>query len=315
MAYRARAGEEKDMKVLVTGGAGFIGSHVVERLLALKFEVVVLDDLSSGKVENIPPDVRFIKQDITLDMKEVFEGQDFDAVVHLAAQVSVPHSIQDPLLDQKVNIEGLLRLLEACRHYHVESFIFASSAAVYGTPHELPVTEDHPTVPLSPYGLTKRMSEEYLRLYSELHGVRSTVLRFSNVYGPRQPVKGESGVISIFADRLRRGEAPTIFGDGTDTRDYVYVKDVARAVQAALEARRTGTFNIGTQTSVTLNELYAQLLSVSGLNLPAQYGPPRPGDIRHSLLSIERIQRELHWYPQVTLEQGLTETMAWAMRS
>lgn len=300
------------MNILVTGGAGFIGSHVVEWLMKRGHEITVLDNLSSGKADNLPKGVQLISGDITHEVDAVFSKGGFEAVIHLAAQVSVPASIEDPLFDQKVNIEGLLRLLEACRHYGVGSFIFASSAAVYGVPQVLPVIEAHPTVPLSPYGLTKRMSEEYLRLYHELHGLRTAVLRFGNVYGPRQPVKGESGVVAIFTDQLKRGETPVIFGDGNDTRDYVYVKDVARAVGMATESQQLGLYNVAAQSAVTLNELFEKLTSAAKRTLKPRYGPPRQGDIPHSTLSIERIQQELGWQPETTLEEGLAATIHWA---
>ncbi|WP_226375453.1 SDR family oxidoreductase [Effusibacillus dendaii] len=297
--------------MLVTGGAGFIGSHIVDQLLADGHEVVVLDNLSAGSRANLPTDVKVIEQDVASDLTPVFAKERFDAVIHQAAQVGVPDSIRDPLHDASVNINGLLQVLEACRKYAVKKIVLASSAAVYGTPIELPVSEEHPLIPLSPYGLTKKTGEEYLRIYQALHGLPYTILRYANVYGPRQSLSRESGVITIFTDRLCRGEMPTIFGDGTDTRDYVYVEDVARANLLALSGGDNQIFNVSTGSAVTLNELFFALTDVLNDQREPCYGPPRLGDIRHSTLANGKIRRAFGWKPSVSLAEGLRRTVEW----
>lgn len=299
------------MKVLVTGGAGFIGSNIVDQLLAEGHEVVVVDDLSSGNRDNLPTGVPLIQMDIASDLNPLFAKEKFDAVIHQAAQVSVPNSIKNPLHDLHVNLQGLVNVLEACRKYDVGKIVFASSAAVYGPPQQLPIPETHPLFPLSPYGLTKRTAEEYLRIYHELHGIRYTILRYGNVYGPRQTVKGESGVIAIFTDALCRGHIPTIFGDGTDTRDYVYVGDVARANVLALTTADGQTLNISNETAVNLIELFDALTDALGEKAEPKYGPIRPGDIQHSTLANSRAKTILGWEPKTALPEGLKHTVEW----
>lgn len=299
------------MKALVTGGAGFIGSHIVDQLIANQHEVVVLDDLSTGDRRNVPADVRMVVQDVAENLDELFAKERFDAVIHHAAQVSVPHSIEDPLQDLHVNLQGILSVLEACRKHQVGKIVFASSAAVYGTPQSLPISEAHPLNPLSPYGATKKAAEEYLRIYHELHGIQYTILRYGNVYGPRQSVKGESGVIAIFTDALCKGRVPTIYGDGYDTRDYVFVKDVAQANVLALEKADGEILNISTQSAVNLHELFTTLNDVLGEQHQPLFGPSRPGDIQHSTLQNEKAVRVLDWQPQIDLYEGLKQTVEW----
>lgn len=299
------------MKVLVTGGAGFIGSHIVDQLLANQHEVVVLDNLSTGDRRNLAKDVPLVVQDVASDLTELFEKERFEAVIHQAAQVSVPHSIQDPLYDLHVNGRGLLSVLEACRKFQVRKVIYASSAAVYGTPQTLPISEDHPLKPLSPYGVTKRTAEEYLRIYQELHGLQFTIFRYGNVYGPRQSVKGESGVIAIFTDAFCKGRVPTIYGDGFDTRDYVYVDDVARANVMALTLGDGETLNVSTQSAVNLHELFKTLTDILGEQIDPVFGPARSGDIQHSTLKNEKIRTLFKWNPQMDLAEGLRQTVEW----
>ncbi|MFC4767065.1 NAD-dependent epimerase/dehydratase family protein [Effusibacillus consociatus] len=299
------------MKVLVTGGAGFIGSHIVTELLKNQHEVVVVDNLCSGDRHNLPADIRFVVQNVVSNLNPLFEQERFDAVIHLAAQVSVPCSIQDPLGDLRVNLEGLLWILEACRRHQVRKIVFASSAAVYGPPKSLPITEEHPLIPVSPYGLTKKSAEEYLRIYYQLYGIEFTVLRFANVYGPRQSVRGECGVIAIFADALCRGRIPTIHGDGSATRDYVFVEDVARATVLALHKGHCDIFNVSTSMSVELNQLFANLTTLLDRQIKPSYGPSRVGDIQHSRLSNERIRNVLGWQPEIALQEGLERTVEW----
>jgi UDP-glucose 4-epimerase len=299
------------LKLLVTGGAGFIGSHIVEQLIANQHQVVVLDDLSTGDRNNLPNDVRLVIQDVAANLDDLFAAERFDAVIHHAAQVSVPHSIEDPIRDLHVNLQGMLSVLEACRKHQVGKVVFASSAAVYGTPQTLPIPEDHPLTPLSPYGITKKSAEEYLRIYHELHGIRYTILRYGNVYGPRQSVKGESGVIAIFTDARCKGRIPTIFGDGYDTRDYVYVEDVARANLLALTQGDGEILNISTETAVNLRELFATLDDVLNEHEQPRFGPPRPGDIQHSTLQNDKAAQVLGWKPQTVFYEGLKQTVKW----
>lgn len=302
------------MRVLVTGGAGFIGSHIVDQLIANQHQVVILDDLSTGDRNHVPDGVRLVIQDVAANLDDLFADGQFDAVIHHAAQVSVPHSIEDPIRDLHVNLQGMLSVLEACRKHRVGKVVFASSAAVYGAPQTLPIPEEHPLTPLSPYGITKKSAEEYLRIYHELHGIRYTILRYGNVYGPRQSVKGESGVIAIFTDALCKGRIPTIFGDGYDTRDYVYVEDVARANLLALTHGDGETINISTETAVNLHELFTTLNDVLDEQHQPRFGPPRPGDIQHSTLKNEKAVRALGWKPQTGLYEGLKQTVEWVKR-
>ncbi|MCL5289855.1 MAG: SDR family oxidoreductase [Bacillota bacterium] len=298
------------MRVLVTGGAGFIGSHVVEILLEARHEVFVADNLSTGKLENLPSGVPFYKTDITDPaIESVFREVQPQALIHQAAQVAVPVSLRDPVFDANVNIIGTLNLLEACRKYGVEKVVFASSAAVYGNPQYLPVDEEHPLRPLSGYGISKHAAERYLEAYRELYGLRWTALRYANIYGPRQDALGEGGVVAIFIDKLLNNRQAVIFGDGEQTRDFVYVKDVAAANLLALEQGDNQILNISTGQAASVNELYTLIRREVGSTLQPQYGPPRAGDIVHSYLDNKRAVTELHWQPQYGLAEGLKETV------
>ncbi|SHK77540.1 SDR family oxidoreductase [Desulforamulus aeronauticus] len=298
------------MRVLVTGGAGFIGSHIVEALLAAKHEVVVIDNLSSGKKENLPPEVPLYEVDITDSVIDnVIKESKPQAIIHQAAQVAVPVSLRDPLFDADVNIMGTLNLLEACRSYAVKKFIFASSAAVYGNPLHLPVDEEHAVRPLSGYGISKHTVERYLEMYQELCGLRWTALRYANIYGPRQDALGEGGVVAIFINKLLSGQSPTIFGDGEQTRDFVFVKDVATANLLALEQGDNQILNISTGEAATVNELYGFLVRTIKSTLEPVYSPPRVGDIMHSYLDNQKVMQYLNWQPMFSLAQGLQETV------
>lgn len=298
------------MKVLVTGGAGFIGSHIVDRLIARNQNVVIIDNLSTGLESNINSDAAFIKMDVRdKDLYDVFQKEKFDYIIHLAAQTSVPESIVDPYYDADVNILGTVNVLEACRRTGVKRIVFASSAAVYGNTAALPVTEQEPALPTSCYGLSKLTIEKYLALYQQLYGLQYVVLRYANVYGERQGDGGEGGVISIFTRKIAQGQPVTIFGDGGQTRDFIYVGDVAEANCCALLADQANfVANIGTQTQVSVNTMVAILKKVSGKSLQVSYTAPREGDIYHSMLSNHEAMHKLSWKPQTNLEEGLVRT-------
>lgn len=298
------------MKVLVTGGAGFIGSHIVDLLVESGFRVSVVDDLSTGRFENINPGVNFYRVGVgSGDFGEVIARERPDAVVHQAAQVDVQRSLREPLADAEINILGAVNLLEACRRYNVSKVVYASSAAVYGNPAYLPVDEKHPVKPQSPYGASKYTVEHYLRIYSEVYGVRYTVLRYANVYGPRQDAGGEGGVVAIFVDKLLSAEAPKIFGDGEQTRDFVFVKDVAAANLAALHRGDGLILNVSTGAMLSVNSLFHAIKSITMSSLSPVYCPPRPGDITHSYLANEKAREALEWRPRYSLEDGLRETV------
>ena len=298
------------MFCLVTGGAGFIGSHSVDRLLAEGARVRVLDDLSSGKRENLPaahPDLEVRIGDIRNEaaVADAMSGG-ITHVLHLAAQVSVAVSCERPVDSASRNVEGFLRVLDAARRAGIRRFVYASSAAVYGTPEHLPLTEDSPVAPLSPYGLEKSVDDQYAALYRQLHGISSLGMRYFNVYGPRQdPRSPYSGVISVFADRLRRGEALTINGDGGQTRDFIYVGDVARANFAALTGKTEGVCNVATGASATLLDLAIALAEAAGRTPELRFAPPRAGDIRHSAAAGVAMREELGIRDTCALADGL----------
>jgi len=303
------------MRVLVTGGAGFIGSHTVDRFLADGFEVVVLDDLRSGQLENISQHVgernfRFVRGDVR-DSGLVRElVSDVDAVVHLAALISVPESIRDPVLTNDVNVNGTLNLLKACVDFGVKRFVYASSCAVYGNAESLPIKEDCPARPESPYGVSKLVAENYVRTYHEDFGLETVCLRYFNVYGPRQVYSDYSGVITQFMGRLAKDLPLVVFGDGEQTRDFVHVQDVAEANMLALKNGGIAgeTFNIGTGVATTVNQLANMLLEVTNkTHLKIMHSKPRKGDIKHSVADISKARRKLHFNPKMSLKDGLEE--------
>jgi UDP-glucose 4-epimerase len=301
------------MRCLVTGGAGFIGSHVAEALLAAGHQVAVLDDLSSGKRDQVPPAASFFQLDITGDVSAAFREFRPEALVHLAAQVSVSISVRRPDEDARINIMGSINLLRGAIEHKVRKVVYASSGASYGPLDTLPLRESMRPLPVSPYGASKHTVEHYLRMAQKEWGLEWAALRFSNVFGPRQDPHGEAGVVAIFIGKMLRGERPTIFDDGELTRDYVYVEDVAAAVVAAatldLKGHPDPIFNVSTGRATSVNELYALLKKALGSSIDAQYGPPRPGDVRHSVLDGERALRELAWQPRVDLREGLRRTV------
>ena len=313
------------MATLVTGGAGFIGSHLVEELLKEGREVVVVDDLSTGKVENLPEseNLTFIKGSITDRelLKNLFNSYRFETVFHLAAVASVFKSVEEPVETHRVNFDGTLYLLEESKRVKVDKFIFASSAAVYGDLPELPKREDMPVKPLTPYGVDKYASERYVVNSFPLYGLKATALRFFNVYGERQdPSSPYSGVISIFINRILKhlkGEKTTIdiYGDGKQTRDFVYVKDVVKALLIAERENRTSgeVFNVGTGKETSLLQLIETLKTIAGTIPPIRFLPPREGDIKRSVADITKI-KELSYSPSYSLKEGLLRTFNWEKR-
>lgn len=300
------------MKILVTGGAGFIGSHLMRKLKEAGHEAVALDNLSTGLRENLLPDMKLVVMD-THDkaVEDVFQKEHFDAVVHLAAQTLVSDSMTDPENDMYQNVAGTVRILECCRKYGVKRIIFSSSAATYGDVAEtvLPISETLPQTPLSFYGLTKKTAEKYLELYHLAYGLDYVVLRFANVYGERQGDGGEGGVISIFTKRLAQGKGITIFGDGKQTRDFVYAGDIADGIIDALttDAKNTA-YNLSTTEETSLNELVQILSHIAGKEITPSYDKPREGDIYRSSLNNAKAICNLGWKPKVSLEEGLKRT-------
>jgi UDP-glucose 4-epimerase len=302
------------VRILVTGGAGFIGSHVADAFLAAGHRVAVVDALVAGAGENrTPRSAVFYQEDIRRPAcADVFERERPDVVVHHAAQVNLRRSIEDPVADAETNVLGTLRLLDLAHRFGARQFIFASTGgAVYGEPQVLPVGEDHPILPMSPYGFHKHVGEEYLSYYRRVSGLETAVLRYANVYGPRQTPSTESGVISIFGNALLRGESPVIFGDGTQTRDFVYVGDVADADLRVLGRRIPEPINIATGIETSVNDLFARLQALTGSNVKPIHGPAVSGEVHRISLRIQRADALLEWRPRVSLEEGLRRTVEW----
>jgi len=299
------------MKILATGGAGFIGSHVVDAYLAAGHEVLVVDNLCTGKRENLNPKARFHELDI-LDPKtaELIRAERPDVLNHHAAQMDVRRSVADPLFDARTNILGTISLLEAARHAGVRKVLFVSSGgAAYGEQETFPAPETHPTWPVSPYGVSKRSGELYCHFYQAEYGMPFVAFRYANVYGPRQDPHGEAGVVAIFSGRMLRGEPVTVNGDGKQTRDYVFVGDVARMSLLALERDATGPVNIGTGRETDVNELAAMMLEVSGSRSEVRHGPAKGGEQRRSVIDIRRAGEVFGWRPEVSLRDGLARTV------
>lgn len=299
------------MRVLVTGGAGFIGSHVVDELLRAGHHVTVLDDLSTGKRANVPQGVRLLQADIrSSEAREAIVAGGYDAIVHHAAQIDVRHSVARPDHDADVNVLGLLNLLEAAVRAHVRRFVFASSGgACYGEQETYPADEGHPLRPVSPYGVSKAASELYLGYYFREKKLPYVALRYSNVYGPRQDPQGEAGVVAIFTDRCLAGQPCIIYGDGKQTRDYVYVGDVARANVLALETDFIGAVNIGTGVETDVLQLHATVARAAGSAIPPRFAPARPGEQRRSSIDPALARRMLGWKPEVALQEGIARTV------
>jgi len=300
-------------KILITGGAGFIGSTVADGFLAAGWDVAVVDDLSSGKRENVPAAARFYPCDVrSTAAAEALERERPDVLCHHAAQIDVRRSMADPRHDVDVNLGGLLNLLAAAPRAGVRHILFASSGgAIYGDTESIPTREDHPARPVSVYGASKAASEIYLGVWRAAHGISFTALRYGNVYGPRQDPHGEAGVVAIFCGRLLEGQPCTVNGDGGQTRDYVFVGDVARANLLAAEKAHDGPLNVGTGVETDVNRLYRVLADAAGVGSPPRYAPGKPGEQRRSCVDPSAAARVLGWRPTVAIEEGLRRTLAW----
>ena len=299
------------MKIVVTGGAGFIGSHLAGAFLEAGHDVVVIDNLSSGRAEQVPGGATLHVLDIrSVEAGELIRKERPDVLCHHAAQMNVRYSVEDPVFDADVNVLGFLRLLEAARSSGTRAVLFASSGGtVYGDVSELPTPETHQTVPVCPYGVSKLTGEHYLEYYRRLYGLRYVALRYANVYGPRQDPHGEAGVVAIFAKALLSGGGARIFGDGLQTRDYVFVGDVVRANLAALESDWCGAVNIGTGKETNVVELHALVRAATGRSIMPEHVEAKEGEVRRSVLSYDRASRVLGWKPLVGLDEGLAATV------
>ena len=298
------------MRAIVTGGAGFIGSHVADALVARGDEVHVLDNLSSGRRENVPEHARLHEADLRSDADAVFDEVQPEACFHLAAQADVRVSVEDPVYDAQVNVLGTLRVLEAARRHGTKVVFASTGGAIYGEADGEPAREDSIRQPLAPYGASKLAGEEYLATYNRLHGGRHVALRYGNVYGPRQDPHGEAGVVAIFMGLLAGDGTPRIFGDGRQTRDYVFVADVVDATLAAF-GHDGGVLNVGTGRETSVIELYDAISDVAGVRREPEFAPARLGELQRSVLDAGLAERELGWRARHTLEEGLRETWAW----
>jgi UDP-glucose 4-epimerase len=300
-------------RFLVTGGAGFIGSHVVDRLIEEGHHVAVVDDLSTGSLKNVNHKAAFYETDIrSKDLGAIFEKEKPDFVNHHAAQMDVRRSVREPMFDADVNVLGSLNLIENCLKHDVKKIIYISTGgAVYGEPEYLPVDEGHPVRPLCQYGISKHTVEHYLYFYGHTYGMRYTVLRYPNVYGPRQNPHGEAGVNAIFIGRMLKGEVPSIFGDGEQLRDYVYVGDIVESNLAALDRGDGEACNIGSGIGTSVNQIYEKLQEIIGFSEPPIYAEARTGEIEKVYLESSKALRELGWSAQVTFDEGLRKTVEW----
>lgn len=299
------------MRILLTGGAGFIGSHVAEHLLLEGHEVAIVDNFFTGKRENLPKGVVFYEADIRSGCSTAFEEFRPEAMSHHAAQISVRDSVREPDFDADNNIVGTLRLLRNCVKFGVKRVVFASTGgAIYGEQREYPASEDHPQYPLSPYGVSKLSVERYLYFYLAQYGLNYVALRYANVYGPKQDPHGEAGVVAIFSGNLAAGRTSRINGTGDQTRDYVYVGDVARANGLALNAEvPSDVYNIGTGIETSVNRLYAMMQEISGRDLPPVHGPAKSGEQARSSINPAKAARLMNWVPEVNLSSGLKQTL------
>jgi len=301
------------MKFLVTGGAGFIGSHLVDRLIKEGHKVAVIDNLSTGRKENLNPKAKFYKIDIcSYRISQIFKKEKPEVVFHYAAQIDVRKSVKDPVEDAKINILGTLNILENCKKYNIRKVIFASTGgAIYGDADIVPTPETYPELPLSPYGIAKLTIEKHLSYYYKVFGLPYVSLRLANVYGPRQNSKGEAGVVAIFCDKMLSKKQPIINGDGKQTRDFVFVDDVVEANISALKKDKVGIFNIGTARETDVNTLFKKLRELTDSKCAKIHGPTLPGEQKRSCLDYSEAKRELGWQPKYSLDKGLKKTVEW----
>lgn len=296
------------MKILITGGAGFIGSNIVDRVIEEGHEAYIIDNLSTGKREKLNVKAKFYHTDIlNKNLTSIFMKVQPDVVMHLAAQISVQTSNSKPILDSRTNILGTLKILELCKEYKCK-LIYSSSAAVYGNPIYLPIREDHPKKPLSNYGISKYTPELYIQTYSELYNLNFTILRYANVYGKRQDPTGEGGVISIFINKMLHDEHPIIYGDGEQTRDFIYIEDIVSANIAAITKGNKGVYNISNNTRTSLKTLVNELNQIIQKNITPIFQPSRTTDIEHSCLNNQKAHKDLNWQPGHSLREGLEKT-------
>jgi UDP-glucose 4-epimerase len=300
------------VRAIVTGGAGFIGSHVVEQLLARGDAVTVVDNLTSGRRENVPHGATLVEADIREPLDSAFADAQPEVVFHLAAQIDVRRSVADPAYDAEVNVLGTIRVLEATRAHDAQVVFSSTGGAIYGE-CTAPAPETADRKPISPYGTSKLAAEEYLASYNRLYGTNHVALRYGNVYGPRQDPHGEAGVVAIFFSCFLAGMTPKIYGDGRQTRDYVHAGDVARATLAAA-GQEGGVYNVGTSRETSVLELYDLSRRVAGADVEAEQAPERPGELQRSVVDISKAERDLGWRPERRLEEGLSETWAWISR-
>ena len=301
------------MKILVTGGAGFIASHITDLLIENDHEIVIIDNLSTGQLINLNEKAKFYEQDLSdhEKIKEIFMIEKPEIIYHLAAQIDVRKSVEDPVKDANINIINALNLLELAVKNNIKHFIFSSTGgAIYGDTDDIPTKEGHLEQPISPYGCAKLSIEKYLNYYNKVHGLKYTCLRYSNVYGPRQNPKGEAGVVSIFFDSMLDGKTPKIFG-GLQTRDFVYVKDIARANLLALNDNKSDTYNVATSTEISINELFEKINRIFSHNFMPIYEDIKKGEQLRSSLSYEKIKENLGWIPEIDIDKGLSETYEW----
>ncbi|HEX2878266.1 MAG TPA: NAD-dependent epimerase/dehydratase family protein [Polyangiaceae bacterium] len=298
------------MRILVTGGAGFIGSHLVDGFLREGHEVQVLDNLSTGQRSNLPSTVPLHVMDIRdAKVKELFEHYRPEVLCHHAAHIDVPKSVANPVFDAEVNIIDTVRLLEYCRSTNTKRVLFASTGgAIYGEQDEFPAPDTHPERPVSPYGVAKLSVERYLHYYRMQHGFQAACMRYANVYGPRQNAQGEGGVVAIFSSMLLSGKTPTIYGSGEQTRDFVYVEDIANANLAALKHNLVGSYNVGTGVETNVNQLYAIMAQATGTSAKANYAASRPGETQRSVLDASKLTQATGWRPQTAIAEGLKKT-------
>ena len=299
------------MNILITGGAGFIASHIVDAYISMGHKVTIVDNLSTGDVKNLNHNAKFVEMDITSDkILNLLMSEHFDVLNHHAAQMDVRLSVTNPMFDAKTNVIGGLNLYEAAQKSKIKKIIFASTGgAVYGDKVNIPTIEDSALEPCSPYGIAKLTNEKYLAFYNDTYNIKTVCLRYANIYGPRQNYKGEAGVVAIFIDKLLKGQQPIINGDGKNTRDYIFIKDIVKANILALNENVRGTYNIGTEIETDVNQIFYHLKELIRSDCKEVHGEAKKGEQKRSCISYQKILREHNWYPETKLSDGLKETV------